>query len=104
MNTCASGCFKYSTQITAIIQLGSIAAVIWFFWTDIVTVIGGAYTAIGKKDYQSLEFQMAAGIVLGTLPIIVIGLLIKKFIYIQLLHQGSFVYLDLMLHKSTKHF
>ena len=65
---------------TAIIQLGSIAAVIWFFWTDIVTVISGAYTAIGKKDYQSLEFQMAAGIVLGTLPIIVIGLLIKKFI------------------------
>jgi undecaprenyl-diphosphatase len=65
---------------TAIIQLGSIAAVIWFFWSDIVTVISGAFTAIQKKDYQSLEFQMAAGIALGTLPLIVIGLLIKKFI------------------------
>jgi undecaprenyl-diphosphatase len=65
---------------TAIIQLGSIAAVIWFFWSDIVTVITGAFTAIQKKDYQSLEFQMAAGIALGTLPIIIIGLLIKKFI------------------------
>jgi undecaprenyl-diphosphatase len=65
---------------TAIIQLGSIAAVIWFFWTDIVTVISGAFTAIQKKDYQSLEFQMAAGIALGTLPIIFFGLLIKKFI------------------------
>ena len=65
---------------TAIIQLGSIAAVIWFFWSDIVTVITGAFTAVQKKDYQSLEFQMAAGIALGTLPLILIGLLIKKFI------------------------
>jgi undecaprenyl-diphosphatase len=65
---------------TAIIQLGSIAAVIWFFWSDIVTVITGAFTAIQKKDYQSLEFQMASGIALGTLPIVFFGLLIKKFI------------------------
>jgi undecaprenyl-diphosphatase len=65
---------------TAIIQLGSIAAVIWFFWKDIVTVISGAFTAIQKKDYQSLEFQMAAGIILGTLPIIFFGLLIKKLV------------------------
>ncbi len=65
---------------TAIVQLGSIAAVIWFFWSDIVTVITGAFAAIQKKDYQSLEFQMAAGITLGTLPIIFFGLLIKKLI------------------------
>jgi undecaprenyl-diphosphatase len=65
---------------TAIVQLGSIAAVIWFFWNDIVTVISGAFTAIKKKDYQSLEFQMAVGILLGTLPIILFGLLIKKFV------------------------
>jgi undecaprenyl-diphosphatase len=65
---------------TAIIQLGSIAAVIWYFWSDIVTVVSGAFTAVKKKDYQSLEFQMAAGIILGTLPIIVVGLLFKKLI------------------------
>jgi undecaprenyl-diphosphatase len=65
---------------TAIIQLGSIAAVIWFFWSDIVTVITGAITAVQKKDYGSLEFQMASGIALGTLPIVFFGLLIKKFI------------------------
>jgi len=65
---------------TAIIQLGSIAAVIWFFWSDIVTVITGAFTAVQKKDYQSLEFQMAVGIALGTVPIVFFGLLIKKFI------------------------
>jgi undecaprenyl-diphosphatase len=65
---------------TAIIQLGSIAAVIWFFWSDLVTVITGAFTAVQKKDYHSLEFQMAVGIVLGTIPIVFFGLLIKKYI------------------------
>ena len=65
---------------TAIIQLGSIAAVIWYFWSDIVTVVTGAFTAIGQKDYRSLEFQMAAGIVLGTIPIVFFGLLIKIFV------------------------
>nr|WP_309740947.1 undecaprenyl-diphosphate phosphatase [Chamaesiphon sp. OTE_20_metabat_361] len=65
---------------TAIIQLGSIAAVIWFFWSDIVTVVTGAFTAIGQKDYRSLEFQMAVGIVLGTIPIVFFGLLIKIYI------------------------
>ncbi len=65
---------------TAIIQLGSIAAVIWYFWHDIVTTISGATAAIKKKDYQSLEFQMAAGIALGTIPIVVLGLMIKKFV------------------------
>lgn len=65
---------------TAIIQLGSIAAVIWYFWQDIVTVISGATMAIRKKDYRSVEFQMAAGIALGTLPIVFFGLLIKKFV------------------------
>lgn len=68
------------SSFTAIIQLGSIAAVIWFFWGDIVNVISGALTAIRKKDYHSLEFQMAAGIALGTLPIVFFGLLIKIFI------------------------
>jgi undecaprenyl-diphosphatase len=65
---------------TAIIQLGSIAAVIWFFWGDIVTVVTGAFTAVQKKDYGSLEFQMAAGITLGTIPIVWFGLLIKVLI------------------------
>jgi undecaprenyl-diphosphatase len=65
---------------TAIIQLGSIAAVIWYFWSDIVTVVSGAFTAVKKQDYQSLEFQMAAGIILGTFPIILVGLLFKKLI------------------------
>ncbi|MEP0849884.1 undecaprenyl-diphosphate phosphatase [Funiculus sociatus GB1-A4] len=65
---------------TAVIQLGSIAAVLWYFWRDITQIITGAAKAIASKDYQSYDFLMALGIILGTLPIVFFGLLIKKFI------------------------
>ncbi|MBW4561777.1 MAG: undecaprenyl-diphosphate phosphatase [Mojavia pulchra JT2-VF2] len=65
---------------TAIIQLGSIAAVLWYFWQDLTQIIKGAVKAIAQKDYDNYDFRLALGIILGTLPIILFGLLIKKFI------------------------
>ena len=65
---------------TAVIQLGSIAAVLWYFWQDLTNVTIGAVKAIQTSDYQSPEFRMALGIALGTLPIIFFGLLIKVLI------------------------
>lgn len=65
---------------TAIIQLGSIAAVLWYFWRDLVQITVGATKAIRTADYESNEFRLAVGIGLGTLPILFFGLLIKKFI------------------------
>lgn len=62
---------------TAVIQLGSIAAVLWYFWNDLTEVVRGSVTAIVRKDYKSREFQIALGILLGSLPIIIGGLLIK---------------------------
>jgi undecaprenyl-diphosphatase len=65
---------------TAVIQLGSIAAVIWYFWQDLRTITLGMITAIRKSDYQSQEFCLALGIGLGTLPILIFGLLMKVLI------------------------
>ncbi len=62
---------------TAIIQLGSIVAVLLYFWKDLTTITIGAFQAIRRSDYDSQEFRMAMGIGLGTLPIIFFGLLIK---------------------------
>jgi undecaprenyl-diphosphatase len=67
-------------EFTAIIQLGSIAAVVWFFWHDLVQVVLGSWQAIQKKDYESVDFRLALGIALGTIPIVFFGLLIKLFI------------------------
>lgn len=65
---------------TAIIQLGSIAAVLWYFWQDLMRIVRGSATAIARKDYNDYDLRLALGIILGTLPIIFFGLLIKKFI------------------------
>ncbi len=65
---------------TAVIQLGSIAAVLWYFWGDLTQVLTGAFKAIQKSDYQSQEFRMAVGIALGTIPIVFCGVLVKLFI------------------------
>ena len=62
---------------SAVIQLGSIAAVIWYFWGDLTRVLTGAWIAIARKDYQDTDFRIAVGIAIGTLPILFLGLLVK---------------------------
>lgn len=65
---------------TAVIQLGSIAAVLWYFWSDLSQIGRGVIRAIRCSDYEAQEFRMALGIALGTVPILVGGVLIKLLI------------------------
>ena len=65
---------------TAVIQLGSIVAVLWYFWKDLTNITLGAVNAVVQRDYKSQEFKMALGIALGTIPIVFFGLLIKIFV------------------------
>ncbi|MBD2445849.1 undecaprenyl-diphosphate phosphatase [Nostoc sp. FACHB-152] len=65
---------------TAVIQLGSIAAVLWYFWGDLSRIVKGATRAIAQKDYADYDLRLLLGIILGTVPIVFFGLLIKRFI------------------------
>ena len=65
---------------TAIIQLGSIAAVLWYFWSDLTQITQGMLKAIAKSDYKSQDFRLALGIAIGTIPIVIFGLSIKAFV------------------------
>jgi undecaprenyl-diphosphatase len=67
-------------SFTAVIQLGSIAAVLWYFWSDLSKIAVGVFDAIRKSDYQSQDFWLAVGITIGTIPIVACGMLIKVFI------------------------
>ncbi|MGF1540223.1 MAG: undecaprenyl-diphosphate phosphatase [Pleurocapsa sp.] len=67
-------------SFTAVIQLGSIAAVLWYFWTDLTQITQGMIKAIRTSDYQSQDFWLAVGIAVGTIPIAVVGLAVKIFI------------------------
>lgn len=63
--------------LSAVIQLGSVIAVISYFRNDIVQILMGAIKAISKKDFGDENFRLFAGILIGTLPICILGLLLK---------------------------
>ena len=65
---------------TAVIQLGSIAAILWYFRDDLRQVVGGMVNAMRQGKYNSPDFRLGLGILLGTIPIVVCGLAIKTFI------------------------
>ena len=65
---------------SAVIQLGSIAAVLWYFWKDLSRIVKGATRAMVLSDYMDFDFRLCAGIILGTLPIAFSGIIIKIFI------------------------
>ena len=67
-------------SFSAVIQLGSIAAVLWYFWSDLSQITTGMFKAISKSDYDSQDFWLAVGIGVGTIPIIICGLAIKIFV------------------------
>ncbi|MGD1906494.1 MAG: undecaprenyl-diphosphate phosphatase [Leptolyngbyaceae cyanobacterium] len=65
---------------TAVIQLGSIAAIVWYFWDDLTQVSRNMVKAAYQKQFSSPDFQLGFGIIVGTVPIVFFGLLIKTFI------------------------
>ncbi|MGF1495522.1 MAG: undecaprenyl-diphosphate phosphatase [Elainellaceae cyanobacterium] len=65
---------------TAIIQLGSIAAILWYFWSDLRQVVTGMIQAVRQSDYRSQDFRIGLGIILGTIPIVILGLMMKLLI------------------------
>jgi undecaprenyl-diphosphatase len=62
---------------SAVIQLGSVVAVLAYFFKDLVSIATGALAAIKNKDYGDRDLRMVGAIVVGTIPICVIGLLLK---------------------------
>ena len=65
---------------SAIIQLGSIGAVLWYFWSDLTQITQGMIKALATSNYDSQEFKMALGIAIGTIPIVVVGLSLKALV------------------------
>ena len=66
-------------SVTAVIQLGSIAAVIAYFRRDLQQVIRGIGAAFGRGQWREPEARLGLAMAFGTLPILVAGALIKVF-------------------------
>ena len=64
-------------SVTAAIQLGSIAAVITYFRSDLLQVLKGIGKAFRNGQWREPEARLGIAMVVGTIPILVVGLLIK---------------------------
>lgn len=66
--------------VTAVIQLGSIAAVLAYFRQDLADVARGISRACRHGQWSDPQARLGVAILLGTLPIVVAGLLLKKLV------------------------
>ncbi|MCU1637281.1 MAG: UDP-diphosphatase [Cryobacterium sp.] len=65
-------------RFTAITQIGTELAVVLFFWRDIVRIVGAwAKALVGKIPRRDPDARMGWLIILGSLPIVVLGLLFQ---------------------------
>ncbi|TPW70927.1 undecaprenyl-diphosphate phosphatase [Schumannella sp. 10F1B-5-1] len=63
---------------TAITQLGTETAVLIYFWRDIVRIVGTwAKSLVGRAPRSDPDARMGWFIILGTIPIVVLGLLFQ---------------------------
>jgi undecaprenyl-diphosphatase len=71
------------TAFMAIMQLGTVAAVIIYFFKDLITMTRSFFTDLVKpksSDKWTYESKLAWKIILGTIPVVVAGLAFKKII------------------------
>ena len=63
---------------TAVIQIGAIVAAILYFWKDIWRVVVAWWTGLWRKQgRKQFDYRYGWAIIIGSLPIAVIGLLFK---------------------------
>ena len=65
--------------VTAVIQLGSIAAVIGYFREDLARVSRGMARALRQGHWGHADARLGVAIAIGTVPIVIAGLAIKLF-------------------------
>ena len=65
------------SAFSAAMQLASFAAVITYFRKDIRSLLAAGLEAAAQREFRSGESRMLLGILLGTIPIVIAGLLLK---------------------------
>jgi undecaprenyl-diphosphatase len=68
------------TAFTAVIQTGAILAVIVYFWKDIVTLLGAWFRGLFHKDQRGPEYRMAWIVIVGSIPIGLVGFFARDII------------------------
>ncbi len=63
---------------TAVIQLGTVLAVLIYFWKDLVAACGGWWRSLFDKGARGTkEARLGWAVFVGTVPVVVVGLLLE---------------------------
>ena len=72
---------KGITAFTAVIQIGAILAAVIYFWGDIVRIVAAWFRGLTNRSARSdPDYTLGWGIILGSIPVAVVGLVLKDFI------------------------
>src|ERR1700741_3154319 len=68
-------------EFSAVLQIGTLVAVLWYFWRDVVRILVAMLSDLRRgKLATTHDAQLGWMIAVGTLPIIVCGLVFKDYI------------------------
>ena len=65
---------------TAVVQIGAIAAAVIYFWRDILRIATAWCAGLFNAKKRNFDYRMGWYVIVGSLPIAVVGLLLKDFI------------------------
>lgn len=61
-------------SFTAVTQLGTEAAVLVYFWRDIVRIITAFFRGLADRNARGFDYRMGWYVIIGTIPVGVLGL------------------------------
>ena len=65
-------------SFTAVTQLGTEAAVLVYFWGDIVRIVRGWFLGVRRPEHRKdLDYRIGWYVIIATIPILLIGYLLK---------------------------
>lgn len=67
-------------SFTAVVQLGTELAVLVYFAKDIAKIVTGWFRGLFNKNARGFDYRMGWMVIVGTLPVVIIGVLAKDLI------------------------
>src|SRR5271165_6930065 len=66
------------SAFSAAMQLAALAAVVSYFWKDVRDVTVQSALALRDRRFSDRYFELAVGVVIATIPIVLVGVLSSK--------------------------
>ena len=92
---------------TAVIQVGTMIAIIIYFWKDLIKMTGSFFLSLRQKNFSSQDTRLFLQITFGTIPIVILGFLFKDIIRNQFRNiyvmAGSLIFFSIMIYIAEKY-